>query len=83
MIDVVPRGTHDPLRFIRPAELRRLALDAGLMPGPFRGFGPRGLARGQGPGLDLAFGPWPTTAVQYLGSARKPATGGAGPAFPG
>jgi 2-polyprenyl-6-hydroxyphenyl methylase/3-demethylubiquinone-9 3-methyltransferase len=83
VLRLVPRGTHDPARFIRPAELRRLARDAGLMPGPFRGFGPRGLARGLGRGPDLAFGPWPTTAVQYLGSARKAATGGAGPAFPG
>ncbi len=29
-VGLVPRGTHDPKRFIRPAELRRAASEAGL-----------------------------------------------------
>jgi ubiquinone biosynthesis O-methyltransferase len=71
VLRLVPRGTHDPARFVRPAELGGLLAAAGLAAGPCRGFGPRGVDRR----LDLVFGPWPSTAVQYLGSARKPAAG--------
>jgi 2-polyprenyl-6-hydroxyphenyl methylase/3-demethylubiquinone-9 3-methyltransferase len=67
ILRVLPRGTHDPALFIKPQELR-LALDqAGLVPGPIVGLGPRGInSRG-----DLTFGRVPMTAVLYLGSARK------------
>ena len=68
VLRLLPRGTHDPAMFIKPRELRRALLGAGLVPGALTGLGPRGLNwRG-----DLTFGPLPTTAVQYMGIARKP-----------
>jgi 2-polyprenyl-6-hydroxyphenyl methylase / 3-demethylubiquinone-9 3-methyltransferase len=68
VLRLLPRGTHDPAMFIRPAELRRAMQGAGLVPGPMTGLGPRGLNRR----LDLTFGPLPVTAVIYMGLARKP-----------
>ena len=69
LLRLLPRGTHDPAMFIKPAELRRVLHGAGLVPGPVTGLGPRGInAR-----LDLTFGPLPLTAILYMGTARKPA----------
>lgn len=71
MLRLLPRGTHDPAMFIRPAELRAAMQRAGLVPGPVTGLGPRGLNRR----LDLIFGPLPLTAILYMGIAQKPAQG--------
>lgn len=68
LLRLLPRGTHDPAMFIKPAELRRAMQKAGLLPGPFTGLGPRGLNRR----LDLTFGPLPLTLIIYLGLACKP-----------
>ncbi len=68
LLRLLPRGTHDPAMFIKPAELRSAMQKAGLIPGPFTGLGPRGLNRR----LDLTFGPLPLTLILYLGLARKP-----------
>ncbi len=68
LLRLLPRGTHDPAMFIKPAELRSAMQKAGLLPGPFTGLGPRGLNRR----LDLTFGPLPLTLILYLGLARKP-----------
>lgn len=65
---LLPRGTHDPAMFIKPAELRTAMQGAGLVPGATTGLGPRGINRR----LDLTFGPLPLTAVLYMGIARKP-----------
>jgi 2-polyprenyl-6-hydroxyphenyl methylase/3-demethylubiquinone-9 3-methyltransferase len=65
---VLPRGTHDPEMFIRPADLMRGLDAAGLVPGPMTGLGPRGITR-RG---DLTFGPLPVRWVIYMGLARKP-----------
>ena len=70
LLRLLPRGTHDPAKFIKPAELRGAMQGAGLVPGPFTGLGPRGVNRL----LDLTFGPLPLTAILYMGVARKPAT---------
>lgn len=67
VLRLLPRGTHDPARFIRPAELRAGLRAAGLLPGPFTGLGPRGLDR-RG---DVTFGRLPGTAILYMGTARK------------
>lgn len=67
ILRLLPRGTHDPARFIRPAELRAGLRAAGLLPGPFTGLGPRGLDR-RG---DVTFGRLPGTAILYMGTARK------------
>jgi 2-polyprenyl-6-hydroxyphenyl methylase/3-demethylubiquinone-9 3-methyltransferase len=69
MLRLLPRGTHDPAKFIKPKELRAAFQGVGLVPGPITGLGPRGLNRR----LDLTFGPLPSTAVLYMGIACKPA----------
>lgn len=68
ILRLLPRGTHDPALFITPRELRAGLINAGLVPGPFTGLGPRGINR-RG---DLTFGRLPLTAILYMGTARKP-----------
>jgi 2-polyprenyl-6-hydroxyphenyl methylase/3-demethylubiquinone-9 3-methyltransferase len=68
VLRLLPRGTHDPARFIKPLELREALEGAGLVPGAMTGLGPRGVNRR----LDLTFGPLPLTAILYMGLARKP-----------
>lgn len=68
ILRLLPKGTHDPSMFIKPAELRAAMEKAGLEPGRFTGLGPRGVNRR----LDLTFGPLPLTAILYMGTARKP-----------
>jgi 2-polyprenyl-6-hydroxyphenyl methylase / 3-demethylubiquinone-9 3-methyltransferase len=68
ILRLLPRGTHDPAMFIKPAELRTAMQGAGLVPGDFTGLGPRGINRR----LDLTFGPLPLTAILYMGLAHKP-----------
>jgi 2-polyprenyl-6-hydroxyphenyl methylase / 3-demethylubiquinone-9 3-methyltransferase len=70
LLRLLPRGTHDPAMFIKPRELRRALTNAGLVPGPFTGLGPRGINRR----FDLTFGRLPLTTILYMGTARKPAT---------
>ena len=70
VLRLLPRGTHDPAKFIKPRELRAAMLGAGLVPGAVTGLGPRGLNRR----FDLTFGPLPLTAILYMGIARKPLT---------
>ena len=70
---LLPRGTHDPAMFIKPAELRAAMQGAGLVPGPITGLGPRGINRR----FDLTFGPLPLTTILYMGIARKPLDAGA------
>jgi 2-polyprenyl-6-hydroxyphenyl methylase / 3-demethylubiquinone-9 3-methyltransferase len=69
LLRLLPRGTHDPAMFIKPAELRAAMQGAGLVPGAFTGLGLRGINRR----FDLTFGPLPLTAILYMGTARKPA----------
>ncbi|MEM6948285.1 MAG: bifunctional 2-polyprenyl-6-hydroxyphenol methylase/3-demethylubiquinol 3-O-methyltransferase UbiG [Pseudomonadota bacterium] len=68
LLGLLPKGTHDPAMFIKPAELRAAMTRAGLQPGPMTGLGPRGLNRR----FDLVFGPLPLTAILYMGLADKP-----------
>lgn len=68
ILRLLPKGTHDPTLFIKPAELRDAMTKACLVPGPMTGLGPRGINR-MG---DLTFGPLPLTFVLYMGFARKP-----------
>ena len=71
VLRLLPRGTHDPSMFIKPAELRAALQGAGLVPGAITGLGPRGINRR----FDLTFGPLPLTTILYMGVARKPALG--------
>ncbi|MEO1091698.1 MAG: bifunctional 2-polyprenyl-6-hydroxyphenol methylase/3-demethylubiquinol 3-O-methyltransferase UbiG [Pseudomonadota bacterium] len=68
VLRLMPRGTHDPALFIRPRDLGRALARRGFAVGRFKGIGPTGLNRR----LDPTFGFVPSTAVNYLGSARKP-----------
>ncbi len=67
LLRLLPRDTHDPEMFIKPAELRTAMQGAGLVPGAIIGLGPRGINRR----FDLTFGPLPLTTVLYMGIARK------------
>ena len=66
LLHILPRGTHDPALFIRPAELAARLAAAGFEVEGFSGLGPRRFNRR----LDPVFGAMPTLAVQYLGAAR-------------
>jgi 2-polyprenyl-6-hydroxyphenyl methylase / 3-demethylubiquinone-9 3-methyltransferase len=68
VLGLLPKGTHDPAMFIKPGELRAALINAGLAPGNMTGLGPRGLNR-RG---DFTFGQLPSTAIIYMGTARKP-----------
>jgi 2-polyprenyl-6-hydroxyphenyl methylase/3-demethylubiquinone-9 3-methyltransferase len=68
MLRLLPRGTHDPALYIKPAELRDAMEHAGLVPGPTTGLGPRGLTRRGDP----TFGRLPFRTILYMGIARKP-----------
>lgn len=69
VLRILPPGSHEPERFVRPRALRAALSARGFTVPPFIGFGPRGLdARG-----DFTFGRLPTTAVLYLGQARASA----------
>jgi 2-polyprenyl-6-hydroxyphenyl methylase/3-demethylubiquinone-9 3-methyltransferase len=66
LLPVLPRGTHDPAKFIRPTELRSLLEPLGFSGIRFTGLGPLGVNwRG-----DPVFGRWPTLCLSYLGAAK-------------
>lgn len=68
ILGLLPKGTHDPVMFIKPDELRRAMTGAGLEPGPITGLGPRGINRHG----DITFGRLPLTGILYMGTASKP-----------
>jgi 2-polyprenyl-6-hydroxyphenyl methylase/3-demethylubiquinone-9 3-methyltransferase len=68
ILRLLPRGTHDPDKFIRPGEMRAKLIAAGFACRPFVGLGPRGINRR----FDLTFGKYPTLSVLYLGCAALP-----------
>lgn len=68
VLGLLPKGTHDPDLFIKPRELLRALENAGLVAGPTKGLGPRGIDR-RG---DFVFGPIPVRSVIYMGVAAKP-----------
>ena len=68
VLRLLPKGTHDPDMFIKPAELHAALVRAGLAPGPVTGLGPRGINRRGDP----VFGRLPLRTILYMGTARKP-----------
>jgi 2-polyprenyl-6-hydroxyphenyl methylase/3-demethylubiquinone-9 3-methyltransferase len=64
VLKLLPRGTHEFARFIRPAELARWARDAGLDLVQFKGMGYNLLTRRYSLHND--------TQVNYLLACRKP-----------
>jgi 2-polyprenyl-6-hydroxyphenyl methylase/3-demethylubiquinone-9 3-methyltransferase len=71
ILGLLPRGTHDPAKFIKPDELRALLADRGFETGPIAGLAPCGLNR-RG---DFTFGRFPSTQIMYMGHARRDAEG--------
>ena len=69
VLRLLPRGTHDPAKFITPAELSAKLVARGLSVGPFVGLGPCGLDRR----LDFTFGRFSSLKIMYAGQARAPA----------
>ena len=67
LLRIIPRGTHDPQKFIKPVELQRRLEMLGFTVdrSKFRGMGPVGINR-RG---DLTFGLLPVTWLVYLGFA--------------
>ncbi|MEL6769355.1 MAG: 3-demethylubiquinone-9 3-O-methyltransferase, partial [Pseudomonadota bacterium] len=67
VLGLLPRGTHDPALFIKPAALRAMLEERGFAVAPFKGLAPTGLNRR----LDFTFGIVPMTGIIYVGSAKK------------
>lgn len=67
ILRLLPKGTHDPEMFIKPAELKAALKLAGLVPRSLTGLGPRGVNKR----FDLTFGQLPLKTVIYMGSATK------------
>lgn len=67
VLRILPVGTHDGRLFIKPSELRHELSALGFELMPFVGLGPIGFNRR----LDILFGRLPSTAVMYMGGARK------------
>jgi 2-polyprenyl-6-hydroxyphenyl methylase / 3-demethylubiquinone-9 3-methyltransferase len=67
LLRIGPRGTHDPAKFIKPADLQAILTKAGFETAPVVGLGPNGLNRR----FDVTFGRLRTTAFMYMGHARK------------
>ncbi len=66
VLGLLPRGTHDPAKFIRPSELSVKLLARGFDMGPLAGLGPCGIDRR----LDFTFGRLPSLQIMYMGHAR-------------
>lgn len=65
VLKLLPKGTHDYSRFIKPSELARMARQAGLESEDFKGMGYNPLTRKYFLGQD--------TGVNYLMHCRRPA----------
>lgn len=62
---ILPVGTHDPAKFIKPAELAAMLTAHGFTVSGLAGLGPRGLNSK----LDFVFGVLPSTSIMYMGHA--------------
>ncbi len=67
VLRLLPRGTHDPAKFIRPQELETALKRIGFKTFPPVGLGPRGLSHR----LDFKFGRLPVTSIMYMSHAIK------------
>ncbi|MEM6382561.1 MAG: bifunctional 2-polyprenyl-6-hydroxyphenol methylase/3-demethylubiquinol 3-O-methyltransferase UbiG [Pseudomonadota bacterium] len=68
VLRLLPKGTHDPDKFIKPGELCTGLLEAGLEPAGQTGLGPAGINRR----FDFVFRPLPFKGIIYMGVARQP-----------
>jgi ubiquinone biosynthesis O-methyltransferase len=67
VLRLLPRGTHDPAKFITPAELDTQLRRANFQVFPPVGLGPRSLTRR----LDFTFGRLPVTSILYMSHAIR------------
>ena len=67
ILRVMPKGMHDPSRFIRPSELKAELEGLGFQVAPMTGMGPVRVNRR----LEPVFGLLPSTTIMYLGHAVK------------
>jgi len=67
IIRIMPRGLHDPNKFIRPRELKEELSALGFRVAPMVGMGPVRINHS----LEPVFGLLPSTAIMYLGHAFK------------
>lgn len=67
LLGILPRGTHDPGKFVSDSTLREKLSNLGFKVEPFEGLAPVGIdSRG-----DFTFGLIPMTQIVYIGSASK------------
>ena len=64
LLKLLPKGTHQYARFIRPSELTQACRDAGLEPAEFRGLGYNPLSRQYSLSSDIS--------VNYMLACRRP-----------
>jgi 2-polyprenyl-6-hydroxyphenyl methylase/3-demethylubiquinone-9 3-methyltransferase len=62
---ILPAGTHDPAKFIKPKELAAILATRGFTVSNFVGLGPCGLNSK----LDFVFQTLPSTSIMYMGHA--------------
>lgn len=67
LLGLLPKGTHDPAMFIKPAELSEALTRRGFEMGRLRGLGPAGVNRR----FDFTFAILPSTTIIYIGSAQR------------
>jgi len=67
VLRIMPKGMHDPAKFIRPGELRTELEALGFKVAPLMGMGPVRFNRR----LEPVFGLLPFTSIMYLGCAVK------------
>lgn len=67
IVRIMPRGVHDPNKFIRPRELKEELSALGFRVAPMVGMGPVRINHK----LEPVFGLLPTNAIMYLGHAFK------------
>lgn len=65
ILRLLPSGTHDPDKFIKPVEIRSKLHQRGFEVGPFVGLGPRGINQR----FDFTFGRLPSVQIMYMGHA--------------
>jgi len=67
ILRLLPHGTHDPAKFIKPHEIETQMKARGFGDCSFAGLGPIGLNRN----LDFIFGRLPILSIMYMGHASR------------
>ncbi len=73
ILRLLPRGTHDPAKFIAIAEFDAKLAERGFVDRTFEGLGPRGINRH----FDITFGRLSSKRIMYMGRARLDPPGAA------